>query len=128
MCQSCWSWSRFNLKLKEAALRKVKVLTVARQAALQKRLDFAQLRERLDCTSERQVELLVLAALEHDLLSGKIDHRNNCFWVSESRLAWQDEEGDVASIRRRLQAWHKTGTAALAMLDTQMALADAQQA
>ncbi|KAJ2629183.1 COP9 signalosome complex subunit 7b, partial [Coemansia sp. RSA 1290] len=94
-------------------LNKLKLLTLVTLASNDKVLDYDQVISELDCSSEKEMEDLVIDAIYKNLISAKLDQKKRI--VEVDFVVGRDVRSeDLQDIYNKLEAWSKTCEDALA--------------
>ncbi|GJQ13378.1 hypothetical protein GpartN1_g5169.t1 [Galdieria partita] len=104
----------------DEAKRKLKRLTVVQMASKQNQLKYSALMEILGLVSVRELEDLLVDCIEHSLIRGKLDQKQQLFQV-EWAMGRDVSESQLEEMIENFYQWEKNAELLLEQLDSQMA-------
>ncbi|KAH9836629.1 uncharacterized protein C8Q71DRAFT_857849 [Rhodofomes roseus] len=113
--------------LNQAQITKLKHLSLVSLAMESRKLPYSQLLEQLEMPTIRELEDLIIDAMYLEIISGKLDQKEQQFDV-EYTVGRDIEPGKIEALLASLKNWADTTSAVLATLDEKLAVLTAEAA
>eukprot|EP01135_Chromosphaera_perkinsii_P007830 Nk52_evm22s1020 gene=Nk52_evmTU22s1020 len=113
--------------ISDAAIFKLKQLTVAGMASVKKTIAYGELLSDLDLQDVRSLEDLLIDAIYNEILVGKLDQKNQCLEI-EYAIGRDLPSGSLDSIIQLLMGWSTTCETMLSALGENIQLANTAKA